>query len=93
MSRLATSWAGSMASWGILEHGNFAGRIVSVAPDVPAAENIAEGQPDASAVVAAWMEDPPHRANILGDYNRVGVGADRNGTGPIYWCVDFARIE
>ena len=35
------------------------------------------------------MESPPHRANILGDFTKVGVGARQDGSGAIYWCVDF----
>jgi uncharacterized protein YkwD len=89
----AQSWATSMATATGLDHGDFAGRIASAYPDVAAAENIAEGQPDAASVVAAWMDDPPHRANILGDFNRLGVGADRDEAGSIYWCVDFARVD
>jgi uncharacterized protein YkwD len=92
LDRLSSSWASSMASSGVLGHGDFAGRIGSVYPNTAAAENIAEGQPDANSVVDAWMNDPPHRANILGDYNRLGVGSVQDGSGSIYWCTDFARV-
>jgi uncharacterized protein YkwD len=92
LDRLASSWAASMATSGVREHGDFAGRIGSVYPNTAAAENIAEGQPDANSLVAAWMNDPPHRANILGDYNRLGVGSDADGSGSIYWCADFVQV-
>jgi len=39
-----------------------------------AGENIAIGQPSPAQVVQAWMDSPGHRANILGDYTRIGVG-------------------
>jgi uncharacterized protein YkwD len=29
-----------------------------------AAENIAAGQPDAAAALAAWLNSPPHRVNL-----------------------------
>ena len=44
----------------------------------PVAENIAMGQPDSRAVVAAWMNSSGHRANILSSRNRrIGVAAYR----------------
>ncbi len=50
-----------------------------------AAENIAEGQTTPEQVMAAWMNDPPHRQDIMGPYRNVGVGWDNN-----WWVVDFA---
>ena len=93
LTRVALAWAGSMAESGVMDHGDFAGRMASVVPNTAAAENIAEGQPDATSVVAAWMDDPPHRANILGEYTRLGVGLARDPGATTYWCVDFARID
>jgi uncharacterized protein YkwD len=54
-------------------------------------ENIAYGQRNSSAVVAAWMASPPHAANILNArYTQVGVGvASRNGV--LWWCLVLAR--
>jgi uncharacterized protein YkwD len=93
LTRLAESWSASMAASIDLQHGDFTGRINSIYPDTAASENVAEGQPDANSVVSAWMNDPPHRANILGNYTRLGVGAERDASGTIYWCVDFVRID
>lgn len=41
-----------------------------------AGENLAWGSPDLSAskTVTMWMNSPGHRANLLGAWNRVGVG-------------------
>ena len=91
LDRMAGAWAAAMASDDRLGHGNFAGRITSIYPNTAGGEDIAEGQPDASSVVAAWMESPPHRANILGDFDRMGVGSARDDSGAIYWCADFVR--
>jgi uncharacterized protein YkwD len=62
-------------------------------------ESVAAGLPDAEAVVAAWMDEPPegwHRRNIL-DANQEAVGAgycfvsnDPSGNHH-YWTADFAR--
>ena len=51
-------------------------------------ENIAIAQtPD--AVMAAWMNSPGHRANILnGDAFAIGVGCYSTGTG-FYWVQEF----
>lgn len=53
------------------------------------AENIAAGQPDATAVMAAWMTSPGHRANILDcDLRTLGVGVATGSGGP-WWTQLF----
>lgn len=54
-----------------------------------AGENIAYGQRSASEVVTAWMNSEGHRANILGDYDYIGIGVYEKG-GVIYWSQMFA---
>ncbi|PNE38754.1 CAP domain-containing protein [Streptomyces noursei] len=52
-------------------------------------ENIARGQSDARAVMASWMNDPEHRANILNcEYRTLGVGAHFGPGGP-WWAQEF----
>ncbi|WP_420803464.1 CAP domain-containing protein [Streptomyces naphthomycinicus] len=52
-------------------------------------ENIARGQADAAAVMAAWMNSPGHRANILNpDFKTLGVGVHFGPGGP-WWTQDF----
>ncbi|MFF1377958.1 CAP domain-containing protein [Streptomyces sp. NPDC058308] len=52
-------------------------------------ENIARGQADARSVMAAWMDSPGHRANILNcDYKTLGVGVHFAPGGP-WWTQDF----
>jgi uncharacterized protein YkwD len=54
------------------------------------AENIAQGQPDAAAVMAAWMDSPGHRGNILDcELTALGVGVAQ-GTGGPWWTQLFA---
>ncbi len=91
LERSASSWAVEMASTVGLDHGDFAGRIDAIYPNTEAGENIAEGQPDAAAVVNAWLSDPPHRANLLGPFDRVGGGSALDEAGTVYWCADFVR--
>ena len=54
-----------------------------------AGENIAYGQRSASEVMNAWMNSEGHRANILGNYTKIGIGVYENG-GVIYWSQFFA---
>jgi uncharacterized protein YkwD len=50
-------------------------------------ENIAQGYPDAQAVVDAWLGSEGHRANIENcDYKVTGVGANADGW---YWTQVF----
>lgn len=56
-------------------------------------ENIAAGQPDPQSVMAAWLNSPGHRENILyPNFTDIGVGitiaaGSRYHT---YWVLDFA---
>lgn len=57
---------------------------------VPTGENIALGQPDADAVMAAWMESEGHRANILNcASNAIGMGLALDSSGTPYWTQMF----
>jgi uncharacterized protein YkwD len=59
----------------------------------PSAENIAWGFRTPQAVVAAWMQSPGHRANILNCGSiAVGVGVAYTQGGAPYWTQDFGRI-
>jgi uncharacterized protein YkwD len=51
------------------------------------AENIAQGQPDAAAVVQAWMNSAGHRANIL-DCSLAKLGVAEGSGGP-WWTQLF----
>lgn len=54
-----------------------------------AGENIAMGQPTPEAVVAAWMNSPGHRANIMnGSFTHLGIGYVVKG-GKAYWTQQF----
>lgn len=53
------------------------------------AENVGAGYPDASAMYQGWLDSPPHRANMLGDYRYVGVAVAEGG-GVLYWTMVVA---
>lgn len=53
-------------------------------------ENIAKGQPNADAVMDAWMKSPGHAANITNcRYVHIGIGIVLDGRSPV-WTQDFA---
>jgi len=57
-----------------------------------AGENIAMGQKSPAAVVAAWMNSPGHRSNILGleaNFNYIGVGVYEKKDGTLCWVQLF----
>jgi uncharacterized protein YkwD len=65
-------------------------------------ENIAAGIPDLSTrdAMRFWMNSRPHRSAILGNFNRVGIGAVRvedpvgdfrSHDSVTLWAVDFGR--
>jgi uncharacterized protein YkwD len=54
------------------------------------AENVAAGYSSVQSVFDGWMGSAGHRANILGDYVHMGVGAATGGNGVMYWTQLFA---
>ncbi|WP_191908668.1 CAP domain-containing protein [Rhodococcus erythropolis] len=44
-----------------------------------AGENLAKSYPDDSSLVAAWMNSPSHRENVLGDFQDQGI-CQKTGT-------------
>ena len=60
------------------------------------AENIASGQASPAEVMEAWMNSPPHRANILGtSCCDIGVGYAQVPGSPYthYWTQDFGKLQ
>ena len=57
-----------------------------------AGETIAGGYSSPSSVVQGWMNSPPHRAILLGDFVHVGVGYvfNPNSRYGHYWTANFA---
>jgi len=54
-------------------------------------ENIAKGHRSPQIVMSAWMKSPGHKANILGNYTKVGVGFVTDEKGKTYWVQIFAK--
>lgn len=55
-----------------------------------AAENVAFGYSGTEEVMAAWMDSPPHRRNILNcDVKSFGAGVQQAVNGTYYWTQVF----
>ncbi len=53
------------------------------------AENVAAGYKDVADVMLGWMESPPHRHNIMGEYSEIGVARVLGKENKPYWCINF----
>lgn len=55
-------------------------------------ENLAAGQATPAEAVAAWLDSPCHRKNLLHPaFTELGVGVRTGGTYSIYWVQEFGR--
>ncbi|MFF0224623.1 CAP domain-containing protein [Streptomyces sp. NPDC004629] len=94
LARLAEAFSEDMAARDFFDHTDPDGatpwdRATAAGVTGLGGENIARGQADAAAVMAAWMDSPGHRANILNcDFKTLGVGVHFASGGP-WWTQDF----
>ncbi|MFF9818236.1 CAP domain-containing protein [Streptomyces sp. NPDC014006] len=94
LTGLAENFSDDMAARGFFDHTDPDGhtpwdRAAKAGITGLGGENIARGQADPAAVVAAWMDSPGHRANILNpDFKTLGVGVHLGAGGP-WWTQDF----
>jgi uncharacterized protein YkwD len=54
-------------------------------------ENVAWGKWPLDRLMTGWMNSPPHRKNILGDYNEIGAARATAVDGNVYWAVEFGK--
>jgi uncharacterized protein YkwD len=90
---LAQGWSQHMAATGSMAHQNLQALVNSgFAGFSGLAENVLAGGCGMSAgqMHQAWMNSPPHRANILGGFSAIGIGIACNG-GALYATEDFGR--
>jgi uncharacterized protein YkwD len=94
LAAAAQGHAEDMAEKGYFSHTGqdgreFDERIRAEGHPSPGGENIAQGQETADAVVAAWMDSPGHRRNILDcSFTSIGVGYEADGD---HWVQNFGR--
>lgn len=83
LTRIARDWSSTMASRGAISHRPSLGDAVS-GNWSRIGENVGVG-PSMARLQDAFMDSPGHRANVLGDYDRIGVGVyEHNGR---YWVT------
>jgi uncharacterized protein YkwD len=90
-----------MAAYNYMDHDDpappvartFAERILACGYTAGAAENLARWYSSASAVVAAWLSDPAHEANIdSSSWHATGIGVAVSAGGVPYWTEDFGSV-
>lgn len=60
---------------------------------IVAGENIAYGQTSAIFAHESWMNSSGHRKNVLGDYDRLGVGVSFSKDSVPYYTQNFLRTK
>jgi len=94
LAAVARAHSADMRDRGFFDHTNPSGqspwdRATAAGITYARAENIARGQADAAAVMAAWMGSAGHRANILNcELGRLGTGVATGSGGP-WWTQLF----
>ena len=54
-------------------------------------ENVARGYGDVVHVMEGWIDSPPHKKNILGEFTEIGLARAFDTEGKPYWAADFGR--
>jgi uncharacterized protein YkwD len=93
LSNVSNAWADHLAAVRTLSHNpNLVDQVNNEVTTqwTRLGENVGFG-PDVAQLEQAFMNSSAHRANILGDYNRVGVGAARDGNGTLWVVVNFLK--
>jgi uncharacterized protein YkwD len=52
-------------------------------------ENVAFGPKTVQGVMKGWMDSPPHKHNILGNFSQIGAAYANAEDGTAFWCVTF----
>jgi uncharacterized protein YkwD len=55
------------------------------------AENVAYGNQSAEEVVKGWLNSPPHKKNIEGNYTLTGIGVYKDRDGTIFFTQIFLK--
>lgn len=88
LTRVARDWSDTMASRDQLSHRpNLSGSIQGDWQRI--GENVGVG-PSLERIQQAFMDSPGHRANVLGDFDRVGIGIYEDG-GRYWITVNFLK--
>ena len=86
---VARDWTAGMIGAGALSHNSSLGDVMP-SDWVRFGENVGYGS-TVGKVHSAFMNSTGHRANILGDYNQVAIGSERDGNGQVWVTVVFLK--
>jgi len=95
----AQAWSDQMANGVGLNHQNLSNLLFNdpnYSHYSTLGENLLVGPANLSAdqIVQAWMNSPPHRANILNPYfNVAGIGLTRDSHGQLWVCMDYGGLR
>jgi hypothetical protein len=88
LTRVARDWSNTMASRSELSHRPNLGSTIS-GDWRRVGENVGVG-PSLESIQKAFMASPGHRANVLGDYDRIGIGVYEQD-GRLWITVNFLK--
>jgi uncharacterized protein YkwD len=91
---VAQAWAEVMASDGQLRHNpNYAQQLRSAMGSGAVAENVGMVAPaDVQRLHRIFLDSSGHRANIVGDFTHLGVGAATDSSGRLWVVHTFIRL-
>ncbi|MFZ6005511.1 MAG: CAP domain-containing protein [Actinomycetota bacterium] len=92
LAHTSRTWSTSMQGAGSISHDpNLSAAVTQAVPNwTRAAENVGVGY-DAAGLHQAFWNSAGHRANMLGDFNQVGVGATYGSDGRLWVTFRFAK--
>ncbi len=90
---IAHDWSVSLANSQVLSHrpdlvASFDNRVTKSWTRI--GENVGRG-PDVQGLHNAFMNSPGHKANVLGDYNRIGIAVVIDSNGTIWVTFNFMK--
>jgi hypothetical protein len=88
LTRVARDWSNTMASRSKLSHRPDLGSVIH-GDWRRVGENVGVG-PSLDRIQKAFMDSPGHRANVLGDYDRIGIGIYEQD-GRLWITVNFLK--
>jgi len=93
LNKFARYRVGRMEFEAIVSHSGFAevAMEIALAGGEIIAENIAFGFNTSKVVVKQWVKSEAHKANIVGDFNYIGIGVKRGRNNRFYYCQIFTK--
>lgn len=89
LSDSARAWSGEMAARRTLSHTRSLASTVS-GPWTAIAENVGSG-PHPPSIQDSFVTSPVHRANLLGNFTRMGIGVVVDQSGTVWVTQRFVR--